>query len=63
MKIKSILASSFAASAILFMVACGGGDKKTDSATSNKAYETVENDPTNTRIYTLENGLKVYLSV
>ena len=63
MKIKSILASSFAASALLFMVACGGGDKKTDSATSNKAYETVENDPTNTRIYTLDNGLKVYLSV
>ena len=26
-------------------------------------YETVENDPTGTRIYTLENGLKVYLSV
>lgn len=26
-------------------------------------YETVENDPTNTRIYTLDNGLKVYMSV
>ncbi len=26
-------------------------------------YEVVENDPLNTRIYTLENGLKVYLSV
>jgi predicted Zn-dependent peptidase len=26
-------------------------------------YETVENDPTNARIYTLKNGLKVYLSV
>jgi len=25
-------------------------------------YETVENDPSNTRIYTLPNGLKVYLS-
>lgn len=25
-------------------------------------YETVTNDPTNTRIYTLDNGLKVYLS-
>ncbi|MFT6167598.1 MAG: putative Zn-dependent peptidase [Vicingaceae bacterium] len=63
MKIKSILASSFAASAILFMVACGGGESKSDSTASNKAYETVENDPTNTRIYTLDNGLKVYLSV
>lgn len=27
------------------------------------SYEYVTNDPTNTRIYTLENGLKVYLSV
>ena len=62
MKIKSILVSSLAASAILFMVACGGGGS-TNSGTSDKAYETVENDPTNTRIYTLENGLKVYLSV
>jgi predicted Zn-dependent peptidase len=26
-------------------------------------YETVANDPTNTRIYTLDNGLKVYLTV
>lgn len=26
-------------------------------------YETVENDPTNTLIYTLDNGLKVYMSV
>jgi len=25
-------------------------------------YESVQNDPTNTRIYTLDNGLKVYLS-
>ncbi len=27
------------------------------------SYETVQNDPTGTRIYTLKNGLKVYLSV
>ena len=26
-------------------------------------YETVPNDPTQTRIYTLDNGMKVYLSV
>ena len=26
-------------------------------------YETVENDPLNTLIYTLDNGLKVYMSV
>ena len=29
----------------------------------NYEFETVENDPTNTKIYTLTNGLKVYLSV
>ena len=29
----------------------------------NKDYETVKGDPTQTRIYTLDNGLKVYLSV
>jgi predicted Zn-dependent peptidase len=33
------------------------------SCCSKYSYETVKNDPTNTRIYTLENGLKVYLSV
>ena len=30
---------------------------------STYKYETVPNDPTKTRIYTLDNGLKVYLSV
>lgn len=30
---------------------------------SNYKYESVENDPTQTRIYTLSNGLKVYMSV
>ncbi|MCL2247041.1 MAG: insulinase family protein [Lentimicrobiaceae bacterium] len=30
---------------------------------SKYSYETVKNDPTQTRIYTLDNGLKVYLSV
>ena len=33
------------------------------SCSSQYSYETVKNDPTQTRIYTLENGLKVYLSV
>ncbi|MFT6948520.1 MAG: zinc protease [Vicingaceae bacterium] len=61
MKIKSILAGSLTAASILFMVACGGNN--TEANADNKGYETVENDPTNTRIYTLDNGLKVYLSV
>ena len=30
---------------------------------NNYKYETVKNDPTNARIYTLDNGLKVYMSV
>lgn len=34
--------------------------QKTDR--NNYAYEIVENDPTNTRIYTLSNGMKVYLA-
>jgi len=33
------------------------------SSGSKFKYETVPNDPTQTRIYTLDNGLKVYLSV
>lgn len=32
-------------------------------AQKNYAYETVPNDPLNARIYTLDNGLKVYLTV
>ena len=33
------------------------------TACSQYKYETVDGDPTKTRIYTLDNGLKVYLSV
>ncbi len=33
------------------------------SACSKYKYETVKGDPMNTRIYTLDNGLKVYMSV
>jgi predicted Zn-dependent peptidase len=46
----------FTAIAILFLAtACGGGSKY--------KYESVKGDPLRTRIYTLDNGLKVYLSV
>jgi len=34
--------------------------KKTDN--KGYTYEIVENDPSNTRIYTLKNGLKIYLA-
>ncbi|MDD3910936.1 MAG: insulinase family protein [Bacteroidales bacterium] len=37
--------------------------KKTAKHSGAKDYEIVKNDPTNTRIYTLPNGLTVYLSV
>ena len=33
------------------------------SSCSDKKYETVKNDPLNTKIYTLDNGLKVFMSV
>ena len=44
----------------LIIVACGNNKKEENQ--QEKSYQTVENDPTGTRIYTLENGLKVYLS-
>lgn len=35
----------------------------TSSALAQRKYESFANDPLNTRIYTLDNGLKVYISV
>ena len=61
----SILAS-------LFLIACQpkNGQSDQDSYMAKEAkdsngytYEYVENDPMNVRIYTLDNGLKVYLTV
>ncbi|NDV68237.1 pitrilysin family protein [Dysgonomonas sp. 25] len=52
MKKNLIIALLFTVS-VLFMVSCGDKYK----------YESVPNDPLNTRIYTLDNGMKVYLSV
>ncbi|MCQ2196958.1 MAG: insulinase family protein [Bacteroidaceae bacterium] len=43
------------ASAMVMMISCGSKSKY--------KYETVEDDPLNTKIYTLENGLKLYLTV
>ena len=51
-KFRAIL--SFVALSSLFFTSCTKSPYK---------YETVPNDPLNVRIYTLENGLKVYLSV
>lgn len=51
---KSMSLSPFVLVALLALVSCGGSGSK---------YETVKNDPTQTKIYTLDNGLKVYMSV
>lgn len=54
---------------LLFFVAtaCKTNSEKSYKVTTHKeanglSYETVENDPTGLRLYTLNNGLKVYLS-
>ena len=44
--------AAMAAFALITLVSC-----------DNQDYETVKGDPMQTRIYTLKNGLKVYLSV
>lgn len=50
--LKNALILTFCTCAAFLLASCGAKD-----------YETVKGDPTNTRIYTLDNGLKVYLSV
>ena len=47
----------------LLMIGCGNPTSQTKKASSGGyTYEYVTDDPTQTRIYTLDNGLKVYLS-
>ncbi|MGB0881649.1 MAG: M16 family metallopeptidase [Vicingaceae bacterium] len=54
-------------SVILFLsiiiISCGGESKKETKTNYKYEYETVEGDVLNTFIYTLDNGLKVYMSV
>lgn len=49
---------------IVFTAACTGKkhEAKTFEDSNGYTYESIENDPAKLRIYTLENGLKVYLS-
>lgn len=49
---------------IVFTAACTGKkyEAKTYKDSNGYTYESIENDPAKLRIYTLENGLKVYLS-
>jgi zinc protease len=51
--------------AIGLLFSCSDNKYKTETYTDKNGYtyESVTNDPMNTRVYTLENGLKVFLSV
>ncbi len=53
MKIKTLFCACISVALLALMTACGSG----------YTYETVKGDPMKTRIYTLDNGLKVYVSV
>lgn len=57
MKFTNVLVFSFLAFTLL-LTSC-----KEKTAQSKYQYESVANDPLNARIYTLKNGLKVYISV
>ena len=51
----------------LFFISCKNNSTKSYAVNTQKdtkgfTFETVENDPTGLRLYTLDNGLKVYLS-
>lgn len=50
-------------SAILFAGIFSACNKSSDQDKPVKSYESVANDPMDTRIYSLENGMKVYISV
>jgi predicted Zn-dependent peptidase len=64
MKIKFRFLAALLATVLFFSCAERKDTYKTISETDSNGYkyERVTNDPLNTRIYTLENGLKVYLS-
>jgi len=61
---QSKLIIAFAIVALLFNCKNNSTEVKTTSVTdaNGYSYESVSNDPTGLRLYTLENGLKVYMS-
>ncbi|MGB0886861.1 MAG: M16 family metallopeptidase [Vicingaceae bacterium] len=59
MKIKSLALIAI----VFFIVSCGGDAKKETETNYKYDYETVEGDVLNTYIHTLDNGLKIYMSV
>lgn len=54
MKFTKLFAASLAVVMAVCLVACSGSKYK---------YQTIENDPLNAKIYTMPNGLKVYMTV
>jgi len=48
--------------ASIAFTSCSNSTQESAAETSKYTYETVENDPFGLRIYTLDNGLKVYIS-
>ena len=59
MKKKKLLTISL----IILSLACVGQNKNSNEKMKiENNYEYVENDPLNARVYTLDNGLKVYLT-
>jgi len=61
MKFKNLYFATLLSIVSLAFFACNEGEKSSNQ--SNTKYEIIENDPSQTRIYTLDNGLKIYLSV
>ena len=58
MNLKQIITFLLAISAVIYFTI---NARKQMEKIENK-YETVDNDPLKARVYTLENGLKVYLT-
>ena len=57
MKLKTLVVAVI----ILFIASCD--EKETEQKAFKYEYETVEGDALNTYIYTLDNGLKIYMSI
>ncbi len=49
--------------AVITLIGFGCNSPQEEKAMSKYTYESIEGDPLGTRIYTLENGMKVYISV
>lgn len=62
---KKIIILTLVVVASIFYISCNKSKSKTKTAAdiNGYTYEYVEGDPTKARIYTLNNGLKIYLAV